>query len=91
MTEEGRLLDILEKARDASQEAFNKAPLNLDPLEFRMWISHPNKAVSLASRNYRMVQTPIIEDEKDTIGDVMTLESFIDNCKGGGFIDYDGS
>lgn len=91
MTNEELLLDILEKARDASDTAFHNAPLNLDPLEFRAYMQPYNNAASIASRNYRMVQTPKIEDEKDTIGDIMTLEDFIDCCKSGGFIDYDGS
>lgn len=29
-------------------------------------------------------------DEMPTYGDVMLLSDFIDNVKGGGFIDYDG-
>lgn len=86
---EKKLLLELEKARDASQEAFNNAPPDLEYQEFMDYMEETNKKVSEASRKYRMVKTPKFS-ELSTYGDVMSLEDFIDNVKCGGFIDYDG-
>ena len=41
-------------------------------------------------RERRMIQ-PYILSELPNYGAVMSLEEFVDCCKGGGFIDYDGS
>ena len=87
---EVKLLDELEKARDATQEAFDNAPSNLSYDVFMLYMEETNKIVAEASRKYRMVKTPIFSELPD-YGDVMSLEDFIDNVNCGGFIDYDGS
>jgi len=49
------------------------------------------------NRKKRMMMIPEFsepskwKEETEMIGDLFTLEDFIDNCKCGGFIDYDGS
>ena len=45
--------------------------------------------IRLLSREQRMIQ-PIELSELSNFGTVMSLEEFIDNVKGGGFINYDG-
>jgi len=90
MSEEERLLMELEKARDESQEAFDKCPHGLSYDAFMAYMKESNKKVSEASRKYRMIKTPTYSEIPD-FGDVMSLEDFIDNVKCGGFIDYDGS
>lgn len=89
MNEEERLLKELEKARDESQEAFEKCPPDLSFEEFHNYMSQSNRKVSEASRKYRMVQTPKYSDIPK-YGDVMSLKHFIENVKDGSFIDYDG-
>ena len=42
-------------------------------------------------RERRMIMTPEFEREIPDYGDVMPLSDFVECCKDGGFIDYDGS
>lgn len=43
------------------------------------------------SRQYRKVCDYILEDNvSPNIGDLMTLQKFVDSCKGGGFCNSDG-
>ena len=86
---EKELLGELEKARDASQEAFNNAPPDLLFQDFNDYMEETSKKVTEASRKYRMVKTPKFY-EISTFGSVMSLEDFKDCVKSGGFIDYDG-
>lgn len=90
MEEEERLFKILEEASEKSQKAFHNAPPGMDYVGFMEYMEETNEPVAIASRNYRMVQTPEFE-EIPNYGDVMTLDEFIDCCNSGGFIDYDGS
>jgi hypothetical protein len=87
---EKKLLKELERAREASSDAFDKAPPNMDSKQFNEYMSETNIKLSEASRKYRMVKTPVYSDLPD-YGDVMPLTDFINNVMCGGFIDYDGS
>lgn len=57
--------------------------------EYSEALNPTNKIKSLINFEKRLVKIPIMED-LDDIGDLMTIEKFVDCCKGGGFIDYDG-
>lgn len=87
---EEELLKILEEAREEYDIAWNNLPLGLDYKEYQEALEPFVKKCAIASRNYRMVKTPILKDDVPDFGDVMSLEHFISCCKLGGFIDYDG-
>ena len=48
------------------------------------------KELREVSRQYRKVCDYILEDNSPNIGDLMTLQKFVDSCKGGGFCNSDG-
>jgi len=81
----------LETAQDESQEAFEKAPHNMDYKEFHEYMKPFNQKVSTISRLLRVTKTPTFENDIPAYGDIMSLKDFIENVKCGGFIDYDGS
>lgn len=88
--EEKELLKKLEEASEKANKAFQDAPPGMDYEGFMDYMAEANEPLMVASRNYRLVQTPEFE-EIPKYGDVMTLDDFIECCDGGGFIDYDGS
>lgn len=88
-TEEELLENYIEEC-DKYDKVFSEAPIDMNYEEFTKYMSDAYKSVALASRNYRLIQTPKFKTEKDTIGNKMLLKDFIENCECGGFIDYDG-
>jgi len=86
---EEKLLEELEAARDAEDERFSNAPMGMDYKELTEYMRETNMKLSLASRKYRLIKTPVYS-ELSTFGSVMPLKEFISCCKSGGFINYDG-
>jgi|TARA_R110000782_G_C14478788_1_gene375695 hypothetical protein len=87
------MIDIKESLDIATKEqtlAYVNAPLDMDWNEFQKYMKPYNDKVSKYSLAYRSVMLPTYR-ECPTYGRKMSLESFIENCEGGGFIDYDGS
>lgn len=80
----------LKIAQDEASEKFNKMPLDLGYNEYQKYVGDIYNKVNSVDRELRMIKTPTFS-KLPTYGDVMDLEDFIDNCKSGGFIDYDGS
>jgi hypothetical protein len=87
------LKERLEKAREKydlkMKEAFSKDLPSWG--EFEDFIEHEGREMEEASRVYRMHKEPKYVNSVPDYGDVMSLASFIENVKSGGFIDYDGS
>jgi hypothetical protein len=79
----------LEVAREKDNTAFHNAPLGMDFKQFEEWMKPTSLELSRISRELRMIKTPKFDFIPD-YGDVMLLSEFVDNVKGGGFIDYDG-
>lgn len=65
-------------------------PLGKDWKEVEACMKPYSDKVDDLSRQYRMVKIPTYKD-CPKYGDKMDLIDFIDTCKDGGFIDYDGS
>ena len=86
---EEKLLEELEAARDDADERFSNAPMGMDYKELTEYMRETNMKLSLASRKYRLIKTPVYS-ELSTFGSVMPLKEFISCCKCGGFINYDG-
>lgn len=88
-----RTVEIVKKEYELSLEESNKhfqnAPLNMGFDEFEEYMSLGHEKSSKLSRELRMIMVPEFDNLSD-YGSVMTLESFIENCNAGGFIDYDG-
>ena len=90
-----RTVEIVEKenelALEESSNRFNNAPtepmMNFQELEDYM--GPVNEKVSILSREFRMLLVPEF-DELPKYGNVMSLESFIENCNDGRFTNYDG-
>lgn len=87
-------LPELEKRREELEEAYdkkwNECPGGLDFKQFHEFFEPEVSQLAEISRKMRLVQDYKLEEIPD-YGDVMTLEDFIECCKSGGFIDYDGS
>jgi hypothetical protein len=81
--------DVLIKMRDDKLNTINV----LKCKSYEDWISQlePEQSrIDELSRKMRLIQIPEFQEIPD-YGDVMTLEDFVECCKDGGFIDYDGS
>lgn len=89
MTEEELEIE-LEKASDEYDEKFANMPLNLSYPEFQEYLKDVSDKYNSISKSYRLIKTPNYK-EIPTYGTLMTLNEFVDCCKSGGFIDYDGS
>lgn len=80
----------LEKASEEYDEKFANMPLNLSYPEFQEYLKDVSDKYNSISKSYRLIKTPNYE-EIPTYGTLMSLNEFVDCCKSGGFIDYDGS
>lgn len=80
----------LEKASEEYDEKFANMPLNLSYPEFQEYLKDVSDKYNSISKSYRLIKTPNYE-EIPTYGTLMPLNEFVDCCKSGGFIDYDGS
>lgn len=90
MNKEEELLKILEDCREEYDNVSNNLPFGLDWDEYQESMKPYSKKIGEASRNYRMVQTPVFTNDIPDFGDVMSLKKFISCCEEGGFINYDG-
>lgn len=77
------------QAEKEHHEALLALPDGLDFHEVEERLEPYRKKVSDLSLKARMIQ-PCKFESIPTYGDIMELEDFIDTCKSGGFIDYDG-
>ena len=79
----------LKKAQKAHSKAFDELPSGLDWYQVEDMMKPTVKKCAELSRKIRMIMpytlSPLSEDS-----DVMSLKEFIQHCKSGGFIDYDG-
>lgn len=80
----------LEKASEEYDEKFANMPLNLSYPEFQEYLKDVSDKYNSISKSYRLIKTPNYK-EIPTYGTLMPLNEFVDCCKSGGFIDYDGS
>ena len=80
----------LEKASEEYDEKFANMPLNLSYPEFQEYLKDVSDKYNSISKSYRLIKTPNYK-EIPTYGTLMPLDQFVDCCKSGGFIDYDGS
>lgn len=80
-----------DKAINKQHKAFKEAPPGMDFQEYEDYMNPFYDEVSKISAKLRLAQTPSMKPQSVSYGDLMTIESFIENCEGGGFIDYDGS
>ncbi len=79
----------MEKAMAEHDKVFDSLPSGLDYHEFQSRLAPTEGKVAELSRKIRLIQSYTLED-LDEHNDVMTLQEFIECCKCGGFIDYDG-
>ena len=86
-------LEQLEKefeiAEKAAADAFRNLPGGLDFNQLEKALEPTHERVAVLGRKIRMIKPYTLKPLPD-YGDVMSLEEFIDCCKSGGFIDYDG-
>lgn len=84
----------LEKEFEAAEAEYSKVfSLSIDGVsieEYMARLEPYREKCQEIDRKIRMLKNPIFEPIPD-YGDVMSLETFIECCKSGGFIDYDGS
>jgi hypothetical protein len=85
----------LEKEMDALATKINDiqndcAKKNMPWDKYLKTVEPHTKAYDKALNEYRMIVTPEMESIPD-YGDHMTMETFVNCCKDGGFINYDGS
>lgn len=78
------------KAINKQHKALNEAPPGMDFQEYENYMYPFYEDSSKISVKLRLAKTPVMKPQA-TYGDLMTIENFIENCEGGGFIDYDGS
>ena len=88
--EEIDLKAAYEKACDVAEEKQDNMPLEMDFSEHNKYITNIWKRAVGLGRKYRMIKSDYKMSEIHEYGDHMTLENFIDCCKSGVFIDYDG-
>lgn len=89
MTEED-LKKQLDEAVEANSDRWRHAPMDMDFFEYEAYMSETQDVVDRLSREYRLVQTPELRDIPP-YGTHMSLDEFMEYCKSGMFIDYDGS
>ena len=65
-------------------------PQDLGYKEFQKYMEEAYEKVGELDRELRLIKTPTFS-KIPTYGTVMDLEDFIEDCKVGNFIDYDGS
>lgn len=76
----------IECLKKREEECINQ---NLSWDEYQRVTLNEREAFHAANREYRTLQTPIME-EIPLYGDMMTMEEFIHSVNSGEFIDYDG-
>jgi len=93
MNKEQELLEIKNKLFEILNQRIEKAySFNFNSFqEFESYYYKESKNYDLASQNYRLIKTPILEEDIPKYGSIMSLSEFVSCCKDGGFIDYDGS
>lgn len=90
MTEqEKKLSDELDVLIDIKDEMLNNDGIFPSYEGFRNHFKEINLKIRVASQNLRLIKTPEFSKLSD-FGDVMNIKDFIENCRCGGFIDYDG-
>lgn len=85
---EKKLLERLQKAQKREVEVWHEA-LDLSHDDYLKKMKPYSAKTRRASRAYRKVKSYKLDDLPD-YGDVMPLDEFIDCCKHGTFINYDG-
>lgn len=79
----------LEKAKEEYNNAFNNLPPDLDFNGYNEAMSPYEERLDSARRKYALKKEPEYKDIPE-YGDHMKMEDFVECCKSGGFIDYDG-
>lgn len=79
----------MEIAEKEHADAFRNLPGGLNLEQFESALEPTAKRVDELSRKIRMIK-PYTLEPLPKYGNVMSLEEFIECCKSGGFIDYDG-
>lgn len=93
-----RKMDKIEEMKSLYGKALDVSDAKLEALKstmdlmtaYRVWEKSPERlAAQELSREYRLIKEPTMGDIPD-YGDHMTLEEFVEACKTGAFINYDG-
>ena len=80
----------LKIAQDEAIDKFNNIPQDLGYKEFQKYMDEAYEKVGELDRELRLIKMPTFS-KLPTYGIIMDLEDFIEDCKVGNFIDYDGS
>lgn len=79
----------LEIAKLEYNTVYKNLPLYLSYQDIIKSLEPYSKKIEELSQEKRLLINPEFKDLPN-YGDLMTLKEFVSNCKGGGFIDYDG-
>ena len=88
-----RIKEARKRLDDANEEHSKQWEMAMNMPSWSDFESHMqqySEKVAIASREYRLLQVPVMTEIKGNNGDRMSLRDFICDCNDGGFIDYDG-